>query len=426
VSYLDIGMFSTKKKGQKISVDQIQVGLYVHLDLGWMEHPFKFNNFKIKGQEQIDQIKKLGLENVTWEPARSDVEPLPMAATLAATQEEPEKTVAQSDVREYEPGVKQYSRIRNQIEAVEKAFKQTSTATENILKKINTEPGASVRETTELVANMMQAMDEADDLALHMVSTTNSRQSIQSHSLNVAVMSTAFAHFLELPGEQKLAIGIGSMLHDVGLSKLPERFIRNPGPLTKTELQTRKQHCEYGLELVKGMDISENVSNIICLHHEYYDGSGYPNGIKNGQIPYEAQLVGLVNFYERLCSPINMQESVTSHEALSMLYRRHKKRFEPVLLKNFVQFMGIYPPGSIVGLSDEKIGIIIKVFSNAPLRPLIMVYDEDIPKSEAMIFDLREIKKINITKAINPSLLSSSVRDYLSPQERTNFYFDSE
>jgi len=417
-------MTSADNNDYSISVDRIQIGLYVHLDLGWMDHPFTFNNFKIKDSKEIDEIKKLGLKTVVWEPARSDVEPLPERSET--DNESAETLSAKPKTPPAEDGYKRYSDLRNSIKAVEKAYSKTSTESENILKNIKVSPASVVTDAGQLINGMLDSMSNASDLALQMVSGTAIRQTISTHSLNVTVIAIAFAQSMGLSEKQKQLIGTGSLLHDVGLTQLPERFIKNMGPLSSTELAMRKHHCNDGVKLAKSAALPKELLEIIQNHHEYYDGSGYPSGIKGSAIPQAVQIVSLVDFYERLCSPINLREYVTAHDAISLLYRRYKNLFEANLLQSFIRFMGVYPPGSIVSLSDERIAIVIKVFQSSPLRPMLMVYDEDIPKNEAIMLDLRENKSINIKRAINPSVLSTAISNYLSPQERVNYYFDND
>ena len=409
-----------------ITADQLRVGIYVDLELGWMDHPFTFSHFKIKDDAQIAEIRKLGLKKVRWDPDKSDTAPAEKESG-SEKQETSTYIAVPADIPEPgNSGEKSFAEIRSRLNAVEKAFTETSSATESIIGKISSSPTEAVQETAALIDSMTGAMNNAKDLAVHMVSSNKVKQSIHSHSVNITVLATAFAQTLNLSEEQKSTIGIGCMLHDVGLGKLPDRFVRNNGPLTKQELISRKHHCEYGLQMAEKMNLSGSVMDIIVMHHEYYDGSGYPAGLTGDDIPYEVQLVSMVNFYERLCNPVNMQEATTSHDALSVLYRKHKKQFAPDLLKRFIHFMGVYPPGSIVNLSDNRVGIVLKVYADSPMRPMVMIYDPEVPRNEAVILELRENKDINITKAINPSLLPNTISDYLSPQDRTNYYFDSE
>jgi hypothetical protein len=86
--------------------------------------------------------------------------------------------------------------------------------------------------------------------------------------------------------------------------------------------------------------------------------------------------------------------------------------------------MGVYPPGTVVGLSNDAIGLVIKVNMERALRPTVIIYDPAIPKHEALILDLGDEPDINITRAIRPVQLLPKVFDYLSPRRRVSYYFD--
>lgn len=88
--------------------------------------------------------------------------------------------------------------------------------------------------------------------------------------------------------------------------------------------------------------------------------------------------------------------------------------------------LGIYPPGTIVVLSNDSIGIVLSVNSTRPLKPTVMVYDPDVPKDEAIVVDLEEEPDVAISRALKPQQLPQPVFDYLAPRKRTAYYFDSD
>jgi hypothetical protein len=139
-----------------------------------------------------------------------------------------------------------------------------------------------------------------------------------------------------------------------------------------------------------------------------------------------ARLVAIVNAYDNLCNPTNIAQAITPHEALSQLFAQQRNRFDPRLLQAFIRFMGVYPPGTIVGLSNEAVCLVIRTSSGRPLKPTVILYDAGIPKHEAVIIDLSEEPDINISRAIRPGLLPREVFDYLSPRRRVSYYFDAE
>ncbi len=413
-----------------ISVDQLRVGLFIHLDLGWGDHPFTFNSFKIKNKKQIQTIRRLGKKTIRWEPDRSDTQPLTIkdAPEVDQATDEDAADIDEQICQELankQLRIKQLTEYRKKIEAVEESFLQASQSTKHIIKQIIARPEESIAQASALVQEIIDSMAGAPELALQVISGKNGNASIYSHALNVSVMSIIFAYELEYPAEKAYVAGLGAILHDIGLIRVPERVTKSRGQLSKYEIAARQMHCQYGVDIAKQANQGQNLQDIIYQHHEYFDGSGYPQGLKGDEIDEIAQLVGLVNHYDNLCNPQNASQVLTPHEALSTMFARQDHLFKPILLQNFIRFMGVYPPGCVVNLSNDSIGIVIKVYSSTPLRPTIIVYDEDIPKHEAVILDLRDESDINVSKAINPSRLPADIFTYLSPQERINYYFDT-
>ncbi len=422
------------KEKNVISVEQLQVGIYVHLDVGWMNHPFNFNNFKIKNKEQIKTIRGLGLNSVRWDPERSDLKPLPISdeqpQNVAKDDEaEDEVTALPSEVAtemvEKQARIQRLNVYRKKIEAVEEAFLEASTIAQSILKDIQSKPEDAINEAERLVHEMVASITSAPELAIQVISGKPGGEEAYSHALNVSVLAVCLGREYNLSAGQLSVIGLGAMLHDIGLTKIPDKILMNRGELTKAEKMAREHHCYYGEEIGKEANLSGGVLKIIYQHHELFDGTGYPQGLKGSEIDQLAQLVAIVNRYDNLCNPPNPTNALTPYEALSQMYSKEGAHFHPKLLQKFIRFMGVYPPGTIVGLSDEQVGVVIKVNPSNPLRSTLILYDEDVPKSEAIILDLNEEPEINISKSISPVQLSPAVIDYLSPLRRTSYYFDN-
>jgi len=117
---------------------------------------------------------------------------------------------------------------------------------------------------------------------------------------------------------------------------------------------------------------------------------------------------------------------MTPHEALSFMFARQGALFDQGPLSTFIRCMGVYPPGTIVRLSDSTLGMVISVNSTKPLRPSVLIYDSAVPKSEAIIIDLLHEPELNIVANIKPSQLSQEVFDYLSPRKHITYFFDTD
>jgi putative nucleotidyltransferase with HDIG domain len=415
-----------------ISVDQLQVGVYVYLDVGWMRHPFTFNNFKIRDEDQLDIIRRLGLDHVRWDPLRSDLKPLPKPSPAedgaspaqiepaAPAEDEDHQMLAAKRVR-----IQRLSEHRHRMSHVEAAFQSAANVVRGINKNIHSQPARTVNDASQLIEQVVDSLLAAPELTIQLMSEKPGNEDYYFHSLNVAVLSMTLGRELGLPAEIVRSIGLGALFHDIGLNEIPAKILNNPGPLSKAEREFREMHCQYGLDIAKKSSLPGSVQKIILQHHELFDGTGYPAALKSEAIDTLARLVGLINAYDNLCNPVGSASGMTPHEALSYMFAQQRKRFDPRFLQAFIRFMGVYPPGSVVGLSNDALGLVIRVNSSRPLRPSIIVYDAGIPKSEAIILDLEEEPDINITRAIKPAQLPAAVYDYLSPRRRVSYYFDS-
>jgi putative nucleotidyltransferase with HDIG domain len=307
---------------------------------------------------------------------------------------------------------------------VEQAFLSAANVVRNLNKNIFSQPEKTVGDAGKLVGQVVETLLAAPDLAIQVMAEKPGGEDIYLHALNVAVLSMTLAKELGLPAELVQFIGMGAIFHDVGLNEIPTTILNNPGLLTKAEREFREMHCHYGVEIGRKAALPAPVLRIIQQHHELFDGSGYPQKLKGEAIDPLARVVSLINAYDNLCNPPNIAHALTPHEALSSMFAQQRNRFDLRFLQAFIRFMGVYPPGSVVGLSNDALGLVIRVNASRPLRPSIIVYDAGIPKNEAIILDLNEEPDLNITRAIRPAQLPAAVFEYLSPRRRVSYYFD--
>lgn len=416
---------SEAENRQYLTPDQLCVGLFIHLDLGWMDHPFTFSSFKIKSQDQIDTIRSLGLARVRFDPARSDVKPLAPAAHPPPAPAEPAIPASENPaVAAKRLRIEKLSKQRAAIAECERKFQGAATAVKNITKNLFARPQESLREAGELVGQMVDSMLTDKDVAIHLMNDKVAGEEVYFHSLNVAVLSMILGKELKLAADDIRTLGIGAMFHDIGMVEIPEKITLKTDPLTRAEIDFMRQHVQYGIDIGKRVGLTPGALAIIAQHHEYIDGSGYPKGAKGEKIYPLAKIITLVNDYDELCNHINPAESMTPHEALSLMFSQHRNRYDPPALKMLVRCLGVYPPGTIVKLSNDIIGMVVSVNSSKPLKPSVLIYDAEIPKNEAIILDLEAEPEINISKSIKPGQLPRQIYDYLSPRRRMTYFFD--
>ena len=194
--------------------------------------------------------------------------------------------------------------------------------------------------------------------------------------------------------------------------------------LTSSEKQFLALHTAYGVDIAQELKLPEPVIEIIRNHHESVDGTGYPNKLAGPAISKLAKIISVTNTFDNLCNKPLASESLPPYEALSSMFSKQRQRFDHVTLATFIRSMGVYPPGTLVRLSNEMLGLVVSVNSNKPLLPKIFLYDPHVPKNEAMILDLELDPDISIVKTLRASQLSQAELAYLNPRKRVTYYVD--
>ncbi|MDP2784807.1 MAG: HD domain-containing protein [Sulfurimicrobium sp.] len=262
------------------------------------------------------------------------------------------------------------------------------------------------------------------NIAVHLMNDKIAGEDVYYHSLNVAVLAMILGRESGLPAEEVSLLGMGALFHDVGKSRIPDTVLLKTEPLNHAERALYRLHCHMGVEISEQLGLAPSAIDIIAQHHETMNGKGYPCGLQGDKISRLARIVVIVNAYDNHCNRINPNDSLTPHEALALMFSRERELYDNELLKLFIKCMGVYPPGSIVQLSNEAVGMVVSINAKQALRPSVLIYDPTVPKEEAIIYDLTDDPDIKIVECIRPNLLLREIYDYLSPRKRVTYYFD--
>ncbi len=416
-----------------ITPEQLQVGMYVHLDLKWFDHPFAFSHFKITSEDQIKTIRSLGLKTLRFSPELSDMtlqtvfSPFdssfnPPATPPSLPEVPPELSPAMVAKRAMMAQMKQR---REAAERIEKAFVDTAQTVRDIEKNLYSRPAETVQQASKLVQKIADSILSAPELAIQVMGDKLGGEELYFHSLNVTMLSMMMARDLKLPVEVVGVLGVGALLHDIGRKEVPDKILMKTEPLTPAERNFYELHPNYGVEMAKRMHLSSAALAVIGQHHELFDGTGFPNKLKGEAIHLLSRIVVIANYYDELCNPVSIADALTPHEALSLMFAKLRGKFDPKLLSAFIRCLGVYPPGTIVQLSNGLIGMVSTVNTARPMKPIVVVYDPEVPKEEAILLDMDTQADLNIAKAIRPAQVAREVYSYLSPRKRVSYYFDA-
>ena len=414
--------------------DHLRIGLYVFIDLPWFRHPFTLNSFKITSEEQIRELRALEVPRFRYDPERSEGSPggvapadepepcAPAAASAAGSNNGPAPAMAAKD-----PRVGQLREYRKAVARTEKSFVKAVGVMRRLGKYLLSRPRETIEEMGGLVGQMVTVFLERPEVSLQVMGENCGGDEAYDHSLNVSILCMMLVKGLKLTGEQARMLGTGALLHDIGLTRIPDRILkRGPDEQTRQERELRATHVAYGTQIGRQLDLAPEVQSIIEQHHELADGSGYPLGLRLDDIAPLARIVSLANFYDNLCNPVDFARAMTPHAALSFIFARRRNQFDEKILQLMIRSLGVYPPGSVVKLSNDAIGMVVSVNPQKSLRPWVLLYDADVPREEAIMLNLEMETDVRIGNAIRPSLLPATVYAYLSPRRRIAYFFNRE
>lgn len=405
-----------------ISPDQLCVGLYIQLDLAWWEHNFAFNNFKIKDAGQIKSLRALGLQRLRYDPERSDCEPLPLNdhTPISAPSAPANLTPQQQAAAERAEKLKA---LRKRLAQVDRRFIQAGQQIKALNQTLRSRPEEALKQAGEIVGGMVDTLLTGSGAVLHSINSKAAEEHYY-HALNVTTLSLLLGRQLGLNSEDCHTLGLGALLHDIGKLQIPSKVLLKNEPLTRPEQQLLQLHCEFGLRMGQKLMFDDEVLRIIHEHHEYCDGSGYPRQLHEAGIARLSRLVCITNHFDNLCNPLNPRNALTPHEALALMFKHQQSRFDAVALKAFIRVMGVYPPGSLVALDDERFGIVLGMNPSIPLKPTLIVYDETIPKAEALIVDLEQEPTLSIAACMRPTQLPAAALEYLNPRQQVSYFVE--
>jgi len=411
----------------RVGVDQLRVGVFIRLEMAWFEHPFLFGCFKIKSIDQIATLKELGLSSVLFIPEKSDQLPDPQAPKTQSQGEVPraEKTVSTEALWNIKQ--ERIARLRAQRERFyrcEKQYRKTLDRVRNIMNNVTTASAEVVAEASSLVEEMVEMFVSDKEVVVHLMNTEEGTEDLFYHSLNTAVLGLIVGREYGLEAESLNRLGLGLLFHDIGKQRIPKKVLIKKPPLTPPELKLLQLHTKYGVDMISRQvpDFPAESLEIIGQHHETVDGKGYPAGLKDEQIPLPVKLAAVVNAYDNYCNRLDPETSVTPYQALSYMFGKQNKQFPLDLVALLVRSVGVYPPGTLVQLSNGSVGLVVSVNSTHSLRPGILLYDPTIPKNEALIIELEDEPDLSILRSIHPSKLSTEIFNYLSPRARVIYF----
>jgi putative nucleotidyltransferase with HDIG domain len=512
----------------KLDIEELRVGMFVHLDLGWWAHPFALSSFLVTSPDQLQTIRGLGLKAVRWSPEKSRLNdpavpqppgagdpaaaiglpaataaapvaadaqpadadadadadaaaanaapvpaiaaegPVPTAAAAGALTAEttaapthapaaaaamaaPDAAANEATIQAAQvpaaaagkpaaaspaeppaaapatgPQARLQAALSQQFAAqrlCEQQYREAGQAWHEAQRQVPKLPEQARQVTEGLTRALLDKLMVDREMCVRVISDAGGDR-VSSHALNVTVISLLMARVFGFGEDDLLDLGLGALLHDVGKLDLPDRAHHAEGLASQADQLAYREHVALGLAHGRRMGLSDGALVVLAQHHEMADGSGFPARLNLDRMAIGARIVSLVNRYDNLCNPAKAAQSLTPHEALSLIFAQSRDKFDATMLNAFIRMMGVYPPGSVVQLTDDRYASVVSCNSSRPLKPRVLVCDTKVPVEEALLLNLDGQADLGIRRSLKPTQLPAAARDYLSPRQRMVYFFE--
>jgi HD-GYP domain-containing protein (c-di-GMP phosphodiesterase class II) len=255
----------------------------------------------------------------------------------------------------------------------------------------------------ELVYDLVDTVDESSDLLL--AATDRSQEfSVSGHSANVAILSIRLAQTLELGGSFQTKVGLAALLHEVGVTKLPEKLMFKDGELKSFELEELRKRPLYSQHLLEGFEAGiEDLPKIVGQLFERENGAGFPKGLRGDQVLEEAKVLGLADVFEACIHLRPYRKALTGYQSLYELSTDPTGTFADGYIRALVKAMSLFPFNELIALSTGQFARVVGINSQDLSRPIIeMLYDaKGNPVSESEQIDLLNSPTTMITEVLS-------------------------
>ena len=289
------------------------------------------------------------------------------------------------ELPEISDSVKEATRSRARM-MVEHAF--------NAIKKA--EQFSMSEEEQKIVHKVVEEVTQDPLAVVHMAHINRNSRDIMAHSVNVSLLSAATALAMGINNLETLhELALAALLHDIGLLMIPQDLLTRRDSLKPEENLIYREHANWGFAILQESDsLPRSVALVAQQHHEHADGSGYPHQLTNSTLHPFSRIVAAVNAYETMCITFAERSGCKTHLAYESILAGAGSRFDLQVAKALLTRLPMYPPGSLVELTNGLVGVVISADSNLPHRPTLKILGDssDSLFKEHYLLDLVELE----------------------------------
>lgn len=284
----------------------------------------------------------------------------------------------------------------------EKLYRHAHDTIKKIFTQVRNGKDADIPTIKETVVEIIEKVMENETVLLQLTGIRDIDNYTFLHSIDVCIFATIMGKKMGFGKDTLVDLGMGAILHDIGKCKVPLEILTKPGSLTDFEFTEMKLHPVYGCEIIKSVyGLNSKIAGVAFQHHEKWDGTGYPLGIRDKNINPFSRIVTLADVYDALTSDRIYKKKELPHIAADYIREKSGVLFDPDIVDLFVSNIAVYAEGTLVLLNTGELGSIastgfygasrqkVFIFSNRSGPPLLHPYTLDLNEhSEIEIIEI--------------------------------------
>ncbi len=355
---------------KKIAAGEVTQGMFVcRLDRPWLETPFLLQGFYVMNDEDISAL----MEYCEFVYIETEVPELKLSPKDSLNGNNPWRQTV-SDLPRPAKEYRSQTTVEEEVTIAKSLRKEVCSAVDEIMSNVREDKKLDTERTKDVVSSMTESILRNPNAFLWMRMLKDKDSYTYSHCMDSSALAIAFGRYMGLSRTELEDLGIGALLSDVGKMQVPLELLNKPGKLTDKEFELVKKHVGYSVRIMqKSGGLSKTAIATAATHHERFDGSGYPRGLKGREIPVSGRMAAIVDCYDAITSDRPHRRPISANEAVRRLYDWRGSAFQSELVEQFIQTLGTYPTGSIVELNTGQVGIVVSQNRLRRLRPKIML-----------------------------------------------------
>ncbi len=307
---------------------------------------------------------------------------------------------------------------------VKKTYFNAVSFSKGVIGKIKSGEKVGLKKAKRVVESMVDMLLEEESLLLGMTAIKEYDDYTYHHSVNVSILAVTLGHKLGLSKKQVTELGLMALFHDLGKMDIPEEILNKPSSFTDQEWEIVKKHPLWGAKAaikLKGLDNTTIKTAVVAFeHHLNFDLKGYPVTRFTKEVDFYSRIVTIADHYDAMTSArVYARTPLKPDKALSVMVDRAGSMIDPILLKVFINMVGVYPIGTLVFLNSKEMGLVHETNPLHSDRPRVLVIvNSQGQKVEGYVVDLEEkdekgkfIK--SIYKTLDPNKYNINLAEYL-------------